>query len=65
MANKIFIVKHRKGAQVPRLIEASSTRKVEDVILRDFDIVAVKATNATELAEHVTKGIKIEAANED
>ena len=65
MANKVFIVKHRKGAQVPRLIEAGTLRKVEDVILRDFEIEAVKSNNASELAKHVADGIKIETAVED
>ena len=65
MANKVFIVKHRGGAQIPRLIEAGTLRKVEDVILRDFSIEAVKSNNAAELADHVTKGIKIETAVED
>ena len=65
MSNKVFIVKHRTGAQIPRLIEAASQRKVEDVILREFDIEAVRSNNAAELARHVADGIKIEAPEED
>ena len=54
MANKVCNDKQRRGAQIPRLIEAGTLRKVEDVILRDFSIEAVKSNNASELAEHIT-----------
>jgi len=61
---KLFIVKHVQGAQIPRLIEAESVRKVENVILGDFEIVAVKSTNAGDLAKHVADGIKVEKSAE-
>jgi len=58
--NKLFIIRHRKSAEVERLVEAKTRGRVENLILEDYEVEAVKGTNAGLALELQAKGIKVE-----
>jgi len=62
--NKTYIVKHKQGAEVTRLIEARSRRVVEGIVLQDYEIEAVGQRNANEAMSLAASGIKLEKADE-
>ena len=60
MSNKLFIIRRTSSAKNERLIEARSRRRVEGAILQDYEIVAVKGTNASEALAMQAKGVGTE-----
>jgi len=60
MNMKTFIVKHTKGAEVARIIEAKSRRAVENAILEDYDIQGVNGRNVGEVMRLTRAGVKAE-----
>ena len=62
--NKTYIIRHRQGAEVPRLIEAKSRRVAEGVVLQDYSIEEVTRKNAQEAIQLGADGIKLEKADE-
>jgi len=61
---RTYIVRHRQGAEVTRLIEARSRRVVEGIVLQDYEIEAVGQRNANEAMALAASGIKLEKADE-
>lgn len=60
MTTKLFIIRRRDNSEVERLIEAKTRGRVENLILEDYDVSAVKGTNAAEALALQAKGIKVE-----
>ena len=57
---KTYIIKHRQNAEIERIIQAKSRRRVENAVLEDYSIEQVQASNASEAIELGRKGIKTE-----
>lgn len=60
MSTKLFIIRHKKGAEVERLVEAKTRGRVEGSILEDYSIEPVKGSNAAEALALQAKGVKTE-----
>jgi len=60
MSSKLYIVRHVNNAEVARLIEAKTRGRVENAILEDYVIEAVKGTNATAALKLQSEGVKTE-----